>query len=119
MKKQIRYGVFETNSSSIHSLTMCMEEQYNEWRGGKVLFHNYHDDFKTKEEAIEELKEQTWLYLNFEDKDAIDEVLFDNEYFSYEEFWDYANGYEETFEESFTTPKGDTVIVFGYSGYER
>ena len=29
MKKQIRRGVFETNSSSVHSLTMCMESDYD------------------------------------------------------------------------------------------
>lgn len=29
MKRQIRRGVFETNSSSVHSLTMCMESDFN------------------------------------------------------------------------------------------
>ncbi|WP_313584682.1 hypothetical protein [Lacrimispora sp.] len=28
MKRQIRRGVFETNSSSTHSLTMCSEEEF-------------------------------------------------------------------------------------------
>ena len=32
MKKQIRRGVFETNSSSVHSLTMCMESDYDRWQ---------------------------------------------------------------------------------------
>lgn len=118
MKKQIRYGVFETNSSSIHSLTMCAGEQYNEWEDGEVLLDNYANAFITREEAIEELMKQICRDLDFKDKDAIDEALFDNEYFTYEEFWDYASKYEETFEVSFTTPKGDTVIAFGYSGYE-
>lgn len=31
MKKQIRRGVFETNSSSCHSLTMCSEKEYEKW----------------------------------------------------------------------------------------
>ena len=30
MKRQIRRGVFETNSSSTHSLTMCSEEEFSE-----------------------------------------------------------------------------------------
>lgn len=28
MKRQIRRGVFETNSSSVHSLTMCSDDEY-------------------------------------------------------------------------------------------
>lgn len=31
MKMQIRQGVFETNSSSVHSLTMCSSEEYKKW----------------------------------------------------------------------------------------
>lgn len=31
MKKQIRYEVFETNSSSVHSLTMCSSDEYEKW----------------------------------------------------------------------------------------
>ena len=31
MKRQIRRGVFESNSSSVHSLTMCMESDYDRW----------------------------------------------------------------------------------------
>ena len=38
MKKQIRRGVFETNSSSTHSLTMCSEEEFEQWKKGEVLF---------------------------------------------------------------------------------
>ena len=38
MKRQIRRGVFETNSSSTHSLTMCSEEEFEQWKNGKVLF---------------------------------------------------------------------------------
>ena len=34
----IREGVFETNSSSTHSLTMCTGSIFNDWKEGKVLF---------------------------------------------------------------------------------
>ena len=30
MKRQIRRGVYETNSSSTHSLTMCSEEDFEQ-----------------------------------------------------------------------------------------
>ena len=38
MKRQIRRNIFETNSSSTHSLTMCSEEEFEQWKNGKVLF---------------------------------------------------------------------------------
>lgn len=37
MKIQIRRGIFETNSSSEHSLTVMPEDKYLRWRLGKLL----------------------------------------------------------------------------------
>lgn len=36
-KNSIRRGVFETNSSSTHSLTMCSENEYDKWERGKYI----------------------------------------------------------------------------------
>lgn len=44
MKRQIRRGVFETNSSSTHSLTMCSEEEFEAWKRGEVLFQEYGEE---------------------------------------------------------------------------
>ena len=51
--KQIRRGVFETNSSSVHSLTMCSGEEYKKWSDGEVLYWGERDKFGTKEEIID------------------------------------------------------------------
>ena len=54
MKRQIRIGVFETNSSSTHSLTMCSRDDYEKWEKGEILLNeNWHIEkqFVTKEEA--------------------------------------------------------------------
>ena len=32
MKVKVRKGVFETNSSSTHSLTMCLGTDFDEWK---------------------------------------------------------------------------------------
>lgn len=40
--RQIRKNVFETNSSSTHSLTMCTKEEYDNWKNGKLLFDSYY-----------------------------------------------------------------------------
>ena len=45
MKRQIRRGVFETNSSSTHSLTMCSEEEFEAWKRGEVLFKRWEEKF--------------------------------------------------------------------------
>ena len=37
MKRQIRFGVFETNSSSTHSVTILTDDQYNQYKRGELL----------------------------------------------------------------------------------
>lgn len=41
--KQVRIGVFETNSSSTHSMVICTEEEFNKWMKGEVLMNLYED----------------------------------------------------------------------------
>ena len=36
MKKQIRIGVFESNSSSTHSLTIVSEDEFKKWKNGET-----------------------------------------------------------------------------------
>ena len=38
MKRQIRRGVFETNSSSTHSITLMMKKDYDRWQKGEDLY---------------------------------------------------------------------------------
>ena len=38
MKRQIRKGVFETNSSSTHSLTICLKSDFDRWNRGRSPF---------------------------------------------------------------------------------
>lgn len=37
-KIQIRSGIFETNSSSVHSVTVATEDIYRAWQRGEVMF---------------------------------------------------------------------------------
>ena len=41
----MRRGVFETNSSSTHSLTICTEEEFEKWQNGELLFDRWNDCF--------------------------------------------------------------------------
>lgn len=124
MKKQIRRGVFETNSSSVHSLTMCSGEEYKKWENGEVLYWRDRDKFGTREDIIEELKimRYSWgnkeLYypdVNWDNKSEVSNIFSDECIKTYEEFfedWDY-----ETFSDSYVTPNGEEVVAFGYYGY--
>lgn len=52
--RQIRFGTFETNSSSTHSLVIGTPEQIASWENGE-LFINYYDDYATEFMTKEEL----------------------------------------------------------------
>ena len=123
MKKQIRRGVFETNSSSTHSLTMCREEEYKKWENKELLYFEDEDKFVTREDIIKELKnEKNWdgslkySDVNWEDKDEVDDVFMEESIKTFEEFFN-DGCFLETFEQSYTTQNGDEVIAFGKYGY--
>lgn len=126
--RQIRRGVFETNSSSVHSITMCMKEDYDKWKNGEVYLNEFYWDsesiyskkqFVTKEEAIDIfMKSKLNLEENLLELDA--EEL--EKIFRLEEIYSYDNYDTECFEnfyDTFTTPNGDTVVSFGYYGEDR
>jgi hypothetical protein len=129
MKRQIRREVFETNSSSVHSITMCTKSDYDEWQSGNLFLFdgyssNYSDDnrpkrkhFYTKEEAIEFEKSNRFLDSDFDwdDDEKVMQLLRDQEWYSLE-YYNYDNYYY--FEESFTTPNGEDIVAFGYYGHD-
>ena len=117
MKKQIRRSVFETNSSSVHSLTMCSGEEYEKWENGEVLFWKWKDKFCTKDEIIAELKKNSWLSkYDWNDEDIVNDIFADEGIKTCEEFFE--NDWYETFRYTHTTPSGDKVVAFGYYGHD-
>lgn len=118
MKIQIRTGIFETNSSSTHSLIITTKENYNKWVDGELYIYRYgNHQFVTKEEVIKATKNDK--YINT-DGLTDDEILGigideDGDYATYESFWDC---YLEGFDENYTSPSGDEIVVFGQYGYD-
>lgn len=96
--RQIRYGVFETNSSSIHTLTMCSKEEYEDWKNGNLVYDKYEEKFITKDFINEEERIQEG-YLSYDE--------YEEEYVDYEHF-----------EETYVTKNGEKIVAFGYCGYE-
>lgn len=75
---QVRQGVFETNSSSTHTLTICSKEDYEDWKhGDKFWLDNDWGKLQTNKSFVtpEELAKLTEKYNEKEQKriDAGDE----------------------------------------------
>lgn len=100
MKIQIRRGVFETNSSSTHSITMCMESDYDKWVNGELALDRWNDKLVEITPEIEESMKND-----------------EREWLTYDQFndWHYIN--YETFKSTYTTPNGEKIVSFGYYGY--
>lgn len=96
--KQIRIGVFETNSSSTHSLCIVSKEDYDKWINGELRFREY---FKS-ERFVPNVPENSEVGVTFEE---YEEETFDD-YSPY-----------TPFHEEFETPSGDKMVAFGYYGY--
>ena len=118
--RTIRLGTFETNSSSTHSITMCMESDFLKWKNGEMYWNRWNDELVSKEEVEKEfLKENTGVSKEDTDfKDKFEEYLndYDKTYYTYEEFNDYNYIEYETFESTYETPNGEKVVSFGYYG---
>ena len=123
--RQIRQGVFETNSSSVHTLTMCTKSDYDKWERGEVYLNEswlsssspYKDKkFVTKEEAIDILKHCKYCYAeaDFSNEEEFEETLREAEFYMYD---DYGADFE-WFSEGYITPGGEHIIAFGYTGYD-
>jgi hypothetical protein len=123
--RQIRRGVFETNSSSTHSLTMMMKSDYERWESdGLYMFDGYEFEWEsngpikgrlyTYDEVIAFAK--TYKYLDVEDECDIDDVMIKE--IGFISFDDEGSEYLEGFYEEFTTPSGETIVAFGEYGYD-
>lgn len=119
----VRKGVFETNSSSVHSLTIVPDdEKYEGFLDGKMFLSDGEDKFFTKEEVISIVTNEKWCEITKEDFEAMSSEEFENEvadcgYYSIEKYNSVCEYYEQFLNE-FITPSGDKMVVFGYYGHD-
>lgn len=126
--RTVRRGTFETNSSSTHSITMCMESDYEKWKNGEMYWHRWNDELVSKEEAEKEMAKLREEFIadnpdfdenNEEWKEELEQYINEDKmYYTYEEFKDYDYIEYETFVDTFETPQGEKVVSFGYYGSE-
>lgn len=120
---KIRYGVFETNSSSVHSLCIAENEQIKKLEDEELLVKLYGDSVISYEDALKELIEYVNRYNHEEDKKIIEngnkEEIYQlmREYEIAETLDSYLDSeWLEAYEESYTTEHGDKILIFGLFG---
>lgn len=103
--KVIRFNIFETNSSSTHSLCICTEDEYEKWKNGDLIYSYWDNNMiKPPDNLDEMLDEDSPLY----DSDAADDYRP----------YDYEDEYLEWYDYHFTTPSGDKMVAFGWYGHD-
>lgn len=143
--KQIRKNVFETNSSSTHTLAICTEDEYKKWQEGKLLFNKWNETFIknsikiTKQDKVEaeerynrckgkyykdwseltEAKRDEYTYNYIAQQRRQEKSLFfEEDGLTYQEFMQNCNNEGlETETSHYTSPSGDKLVITCAYGY--
>lgn len=143
--RQIRRNVFETNSSSTHTLAICTEDEYKDWKDGKLLFNKWNETFvknsinitkQDRKEAEErytlykgkyykdwselteaEREEYTYNYIAQQRRQE-KSFSFEEDGLTYQEFMQNCNNDGlETETSHYTSPSGDKLVITCAYGY--
>lgn len=94
--KQVRRSVFETNSSSTHSITICTEDEYEKFKCGELMYDSWHEELVSKSTVLSNSEDGRYsTYGN----------LGESKWYSL-----------DTYYHRFTTPSGDKMVAFGTYG---
>ena len=113
---QIRNNIFETNSSSVHSLTLCTEDDFDKWTTGLLVFdrdtdelvdiNSYNEDHKLIRSIVDGIE---------------DDEYYCKRYYTYSDFFDGCDDgnmdYMETYSQRKTFGK-EKIVAFGYYGHD-
>ena len=126
--KTIRNNVFETNSSSTHSVTIFEAEDYEKFKNGELLYYYENDVLVTLDEAVLILvdllcDEEIKLRIKSE-KLEYSEILDEYDEFldqfsipkSFSDLYNFNN--LETDYTPFTTKSGDKIVIMCRYGYD-
>ena len=118
--KQVRLNTFETNSSSTHSLVICIAEEMEAWRSGKLYYTgdawskvNVKRPLDSRENIIKALEACGEITADTDPED-IDDIIYDNSIYMYSSWGD---NYEHDSGE-YVTPNGEKVAWEAYYGYD-
>ena len=109
---QIRKNVFETNSSSTHSLVMAVASDFDKWVAGKVYYCNFvYGELRDKYEIgkFYPIAEVNAYY------DEIGKQRDEYDFMTYDEF---CEADLEVYEYTYITPSGETIKAIARYGYD-
>lgn len=121
----IRLGVFETNSSSTHTMVIMSEEDFEKWKNGDILRYKWEDKFVSKEEAQEIINKLKADYakeykVNIDDVEIYDlnhDGTYDEEIpLAYEDFDDWRNLERDI--SHYKTKSGEDLVILCWYGYD-
>lgn len=119
-KTTIRPNIFETNSSSSHSLTVTSIDEFNEWQQGMVYFNEYDQAFVAAAPINEEIENTYKIeYPNKEYDFAFykQEWMEESACYSIEGWNEFIlRNWHSGFNHTYTSKAGETIIAFGYYG---
>ena len=116
---KIRRGVFETNSSSTHSITMCTNEEYQKFLKGDLYISECNDKLLSLEQIKEDFEQANKKWKENHENDLSENI---EQYMDCECIKSYVDWKEDDYLESYisnyTTPNGEEIIAFGKYGYD-
>ncbi len=133
----IRQDVFETNSSSAHSITVTTASNYQAWIRGELRFNELTNEFSAKPPLPEHLKQQCREHYEsnkqpyFMDWKSLPEDVREQLYDDYarahspdtrsfltHDEWKSRHCGCQFSAVPYTTEHGDAIVAFGYGGEE-
>lgn len=117
---QVRNNVFETNSSSVHSICLCSKDKYERWVASRseikkdsYLWDKYSEDLIPIGEILSDIP------MTFEEAEEINFSCLPERYYTSERYDEYMNDqWFETYHTETTSPSGDEMVAFGYFGHD-
>lgn len=117
---QVRNNVFETNSSSVHSICLCSKDVYERWAESRseikedsYLWDTYSENLVPISEILSDIP------MTFKEAKEINFSCLPNHYYTTEGFDNYTNDYwYEAYYTEAISPSGDEMVAFGYFGHD-
>lgn len=119
----VRFGVFETNSSSTHSMIIMSKEEKSKWKNGELFRCRYGDRFIEKKDAdkiIQSLKEQYAKNYKVDISEIeIEDVKYEDSFYedfplTFDEYDDWMN--LEMDENYYVTKNGEEIVIMCWYG---
>lgn len=122
MKTIVRKGVFETNSSSTHTMIMCTGEEFQKFEDGEMLVNVWDEELFSYDDITDLITDDYYKDefsesgIDITDKKAVLKWAAKNIDDLQDADTFYEGTYYDIFSQSFTTKSGEKVVAFGRYG---